>query len=462
MKYEKQIENIIDTQVLVIGGGPAGSAAAIAAARGGAKALLIERAGILGGMATSGLVGPFMTCYNSHGTKQIIKGLFEEMVTRAEDLGGAIHPSKVDAYSPYTSFIGFAHKHVTPFNSDILQVVLDDMACSAGVEVLCYTQFIDCFMEDERIAGVVVANKSGLSAIRAQVVIDATGDADVAVCAGVKTVFGDVEAGYVQPVTLFFEVDGIDTDRLRTAAKRIEAKPQETRDGLFKFPIGALAEYVGRARENGDWNLIKSDCNIYQTNKTGRYKVNTTRVVDVDATDAQRLTSAHIDAKKQALEILYCMKKYIPGCENAELVQLAGAMGVRETRHIDGKYTLAMEDVVSGRRFEDDIALCGYVLDIHPNKKDCTDGGSMLVDDYYGIPYRTLLPNGCTNLLVTGRCISATSRAASTLRIMPCCMALGEAAGTAGALAVKDDLLPQQVDADKLRAALIAQNAVVD
>ena len=220
MNYTCNIEKIMDVDVLVIGGGPAGFGAAVAAGRNGAKTMLVERFGMLGGMSTTGLVGPIMCSFDNDAEEQLSKGVFDELCLRAEAKGGAIHPSKVAPFTPYTSYYRRGHNNVTPFLSHVWARVMDEMATEAGVELLFYTQFVDCIMDGSRIDTVILVNKSGMIGVRPKICIDCSGDADVAVKAGVETWYGDKENNHAaQPTSLFFEVDKIDRDAYIAAGK---------------------------------------------------------------------------------------------------------------------------------------------------------------------------------------------------------------------------------------------------
>ena len=196
-------------QVTVVGGGPAGVCAAIAAARNGAKTLLIESGNCLGGMATLGQVNPFMTCYDKDGDNMIIRGLFKEIVDRLVARGAAIDPGQVPAGSAFTSYIVVGHNHVTPFDAETLKVVLDEMCCEAGVQVLFHSTFVPPVMEENRLTGLVIMTKGGLKLVKSDIVIDCTGDADVAYRSGVPCEMGDEASGRIQPVTMFFRIDMI-------------------------------------------------------------------------------------------------------------------------------------------------------------------------------------------------------------------------------------------------------------
>lgn len=452
MKYSCEFKKVYQTDVLVVGGGPAGFGAAVAAARNGAKTMLIEQTGVLGGMATVGLVGPFMTCFDNDASEQIVKGIFDELCFRAEAKGGAIHPSKIKGMCSYNSYYLGSHEHVTPYQSEILAVVMDEMVTEAGVQVLFETRLADVLSDGDKIAHAVVLMKEGLAAIEAKCFIDCTGDADLSVKAGVPTWYGDRQTGIAQPTSLFFEVDHVDKEAYI-------ADLEANKSRLDNHMGNCYAWTVEEAKKNGDWTLDKNELGMYEQNVPGRWKVNTTRMAFVDSTNTEQVTSAMMEGRRQVQQVMAFMRKYIPGCENVQLVQVATMLGVRESRHIVGKYELTADDVLNRKIFEDAICTFGYALDKHNS-----EGGGVtwtLVDKYYTIPYRSLLPEKCGNLLVAGRCICGSSEAAASYRVMPACVATGQAAGTAAALAVKSGLTPENVSVDLLRKTLKEQGAVI-
>jgi len=422
--YQKEILVIGSYDVVVLGGGPAGVCAAIEAARNGAKTLLVEATGMLGGMATSGMVGPFMTNYDREGNRPVVGGLFREIVERLSQRQAAYLPENIENGSIYTSFIVNYHRHVTPFDSFQLQLLLDDMTKEAGVEVLLYTRFADVLCENGRIRGVVVAALEGLRCIEGRLFIDCTGNADVAAVSGVETWKGEEETGIPQPGTLMFEVDcAVD--------EQITARP--------KRPI-----------------------KVYRTPVAGRYKVNHEHVYSVDAADSRSMTDAHQQARKQVLSSWEELHNNTPGFSNASICSVAPVLGVRESRHIKGRYTITIEDVSSGVKYPDRIAVYGFGMDVHSRTPEMHGNFKIQVAEAYYVPYRSMLPVGCENLLVAGKTISCASQAAGGLRCMPCAMAMGQAAGAASALAVKQDLLPGQVDVAQLQALLLDHGAILD
>lgn len=454
MIYQKNVTNEFTADVIVAGGGPAGFAAAVAAARAGRNTLLLERNAMLGGMATAGLVGPFMTCYDNDSTQQIVKGIFDELCLRAEQRGGAIHPAKVPGLSSYSSYLVDSHCHVTPFLSEVMAVVMEEMALEAGVKLLYNTQVADCILENNTIQRVILCKKEGLSAARASLYIDCTGDADLAYFAGVPTVTGDAETGIMQPCTLFFEVGNIDRDAFVGELERRKAA------GELGIPAKSCWHWsIEEGRRTGEWCIDRDEIGNYEQSTPGRFKINCTRIAHIDSTNTEDVTRALIEGRKQVQELADFMRKHLPGCQNMQILQVASSLGVRESRHIRGKYTLTVEDIMSRKHFPDAICTFGYAVDVH----NSTGGGVTFqcVNGYYTIPYRCLLPEGCDNLLVAGRPISGTSEAAASYRVMPACIATGEAAGTAAAIALRDGVAPGSVNITALTETLKANGAVI-
>ena len=439
--------------VVVVGGGPAGVCAAIAAARQGVKVLVVERGNCLGGMATQGVVGPFMTCFDKSGERQVVLGLFEEIVGRLVACGGAIHPKGVRAGTPYSAWIDRGHDHVTPFDPDKLKFVLDDLCAEAGVEVLYHADFVRPLMNGDCVTGVELLTRAGLQTIAAKVVVDATGDGDVAFCAGASCVLGDPKrGGAMQPATTFFRIAGL--------PRAVLEDDYRAHGGSMENRL--LSWYVREAVKAGEWHIPRKHVNLYLGVRDDEWFVNVSRLNGVDATDPKSLAKAEAEGRRQVREVLTLLRKHLPGGENIRLASLASTLGVRESRHVLGDVVLDKDDILEGRVPDDTIACCAYAIDLHGGKGE-TGTLFLTVKDgeFYGIPYRALVPRKVENLLVAGRCISATSMAAASLRVMPSAMATGEAAGMAAALAVRDGVSPRRVDVAQLRDALQRARAFV-
>lgn len=406
--------------VLVCGGGPGGICAAVSAARNGADTLLVERYGFLGGMATAGLVFPFMTRFA--GKEQIIDGVFQEIIERLDAKGGYGGPEK-----PYQ------------FDLETLKIVADEICVESGVRLLFHTSVSGVKVANGRIEEAAIHNKSGEQSVKARFYIDGTGDADIAFLSGAPCEKGRVSDGLAQPMTLNFRMANVDVSRM---------PDRKTLDELYL-----------KARSEGRIDCPRNDVLLFPAMRTGEIHFNTTRIVRADGTNAEDLTKAEIDSRKQVMQLVTWAKSDVPGFENAYLQMTGVQIGIRETRRIVGEYVLTAEDLLSARKFDDCIARGSYPVDIH----DPDGGGTVLKHltpgESYDIPYRSLVPKAIDNLLIAGRPISATHEAHSAIRVIPIAAAIGEAAGTAAALCVKNATTPRELDPGELRRVLLAQGA---
>ncbi|ACQ80123.1 fumarate reductase/succinate dehydrogenase flavoprotein domain protein [Beutenbergia cavernae DSM 12333] len=448
-EFADQLNAYPPTGVLVVGAGPSGLSAALSAARNGAQVRVVERFGFVGGNLTAGLVGPCMTSFSLDGRTQLVRGIFDEFVRRMEAEGGAVHPSRVRSGTDFAGFMGFGHERVTPFDPESAKAVALEMLQEAGVELLLHTFVADVVTDGRRIRGVVVANKDGLGYLPADVVVDCTGDGDVAARAGAEVAYGRDGDGAVQPMTLFFRVRNVDD---RAVEEYARAHPEDL------FPFQSIVE---RARAEGRFPIPRRGIQLFRTPEPGVWRINTTRVLGRDGTSAADLTAAEIEARGQVRALLEFFRTDVPGLERAELLDTAATIGVRETRRVVGEYTLTLEDLIAGRHFDDVVAVAGYPVDIHsPVSGDGPfDDGIPATANVYEIPFRSLVPRDLDNVLVSGRCLSATHEALAAVRVMPPCFAMGEAAGLAAAWARQDGTTVHDVDVTRLQRRLVEQGA---
>ena len=448
LQYTTELHTASESDVLVVGGGPAGIGAAVAAARAGARTVLVERYGSLGGNLTAGLVGPCMTSFSLDGRTQLIRGVFDEFVRRMEAMGQALHPSRTSAADAYAGFIEYGHDKVTPFEPEAAKTVAMQMCLEAGVELALHSFVCDSLVTDGQVAGVVPAEKDGLRARRAAVVVDCSADGDVAARAGAVTEYGRASDGLVQPMTLFFRVSGIDDAEVE---RYVRAHPEDFRP---------FASIVAEARAAGRFPAPRMGVGMYKTLRPGVWRINTTRILGRDGTRSADLTAAEIEGREQMLKLIEFFRAELPGFRDCELLDTAATVGVRETRRVIGEYVLTLEDLQTGRHFHDVVAMCAYPVDIHDPAG--SGGGS---DEKWGtanayeIPYRSLVPRDLDQLLVAGRCASATHEAMAAIRVMPPAFAMGQAAGTAAALAVAGGVAPRAVDVAALQERLLADGA---
>lgn len=440
--------------VIVAGGGPAGFAAALGAARNGAKVLLIERAAFLGGTATTAMMAVFGTPYEH------AQGISREVFDRLISIGAA------------------APGPLVPFDPEAFRTVALEMVDEAGVNLLLYSWVVDVIREGDVVKGVVVENKSGRQALLADVIIDTTGDADIAAKAGAPFVKGRESDGRMRPITLLFRLGHIDVPKLMDY---VTSHPEQFSPDPAKHIVDVegknvrLYGFFDLVEEGRKSGVLPEETHYLRLEALDPVKgtafVNSTRVYNVDGTNAWDLTRAELEARRQVIKIMKFIRASIPGCEKSYVIETAPGLGVRETRRIRGGYILTEDDIVQERPFPDSVAQDAQreVPYQQVHSPDGNEGGRTDVAEremlsplfIYAIPYRCLVPNDVEGLLVAGRCISVTHEADGFTRNMPACMSTGQAVGTAAALASRLGLAPRQLDVAKIQDAMLAQGAKI-
>lgn len=444
--------------IIVVGGGISGAMAAIGAGRDGANVLLVEQHGFLGGMLTAAGVGPMMTFHA--GDKQIVRGVTGELIDRLKAKGkspGHLYDTTTYTYS------------LTPFDAEAMKHELDLMCREAGVTVLFHTMLAGVNVSDDVIESVDVCNKAGLTNLRGKVYIDATGDADMAVWAGVPCDKGRPEDGKNQPATLKFRMAHVDTQKIRDYIQNnVEDFPSLTDPSVIdkgeRLCVGGFCSLVKAARGKGEFTLDRPTVLMFETNTPGEFIINTSRIFGVDSTDPESLSNAEMIGRDQAAELELFLKKWVPGFEKASMVSSGPNIGIRSSRQIKGVYTLTAEDVLAFKKFDDAITYCGYPIDIHPIAGETpVNYASRFRDgDYYSIPYRCLVNETISNLVVVGRCISADFEAQGAIRTTPTMGAVGHAGGIAASLAARNDVPAKDVKIESLRDGLKEQGAFIE
>ena len=453
IEENKEIEVISCPDVLVIGGGPAGIGAAIAAARMGVNTMLIERYGFVGGNLTVAMVNPIFTFHDING-RQIINGIAQELIEKLQNIGGSLG---------HVTDLTFDNASMTPFDPELCKYVLLQMLEEAGVHLLLHSLFVDTIVENNVIKYVIIENKSGRQAICPKYVIDCSADADVVYHTGIKCLESDENDGALQPASLYFRIGGTDTLKLKEKKKknRLLLKDSPTNkeiDSQKAIAFLGLNNLVENAISSGLLdNEVAPRILMYEL-PNGQFSVNTTRLQNVNGTDVKDLTRAEINLRKQVIQVFNFIRNNISGFENSYIIDSGIQVGIRETRRIIGEYVLTEDDVLKGKSFYDGIACGTFAIDIHPphGKKQIFTGSGRAV---YEIPYRCLLPKGLENVLVAGRCISVNHIALGSIRVMATCIAIGQGAGTAAAMSsINNNGKLRDINIDELRAKLISVN----
>ncbi len=433
----------LNCDVLVVGGGVTGVAAATAAARSGAKTILLEQRPFVGGNATTGL------CLHNYITKfnrQVVFGIAQEIVDRLIKMGGAV------GHIPFGGFVSA----VTPVDGELFRIMSTAMLAEAGVEILYGANLIGADASAGTVTSAQVALKGGIHTVRAKSFVDSSGDADLATFAGAAVRKGEKNTGRMQPVSMILHFHGVDTVRI-SESFGVEKMAMASRpDHPEPFPVyfnGSFSRWNEQLISEGvfsnrDRHVFFNTCWPNQIN------VNTSAVVNVDGTDSLSLSRATVALTAQCARIGEFLKKNVGGFEGSYYVP-AALPGVRETRNIDGHYEITGEDALAGRKFDDTIGQLCFPIDIHTPEDSQAIFEPIGDDGAMDIPYRALLPKELKNVIVAGRCISATHHAHGATRNMAPCLVMGEAAGVAAAMGAKDGTALPDLNVKKLQRELL-------
>lgn len=450
MQYSKNIEIREKYDLVVCGGGFSGFAAAYSAARESLNVILIERTGSLGGVGTNGLVNHILgeRYLDGKEVKTCVGGLFAQMEKELLKMDGATDIKDIDMELPPQGwYAGLGIGLI--FDKEKMKLLLEEMLLRVGVKILYMTDIVDVFKNENEIKGVIVHNKSGLYGIEGKYFVDATGDADICTMAGLKTRKGDDEGG-MAAASLEMHLENVDWEELTEYMR-------STKDVRFRTLINEL-------KEKGIWKFPYEIFISVMLTKKDTFMINTIRQVGIDGTSADSLSCGIIDGRRENFELFEIAKKHFPGFRNARVRDIAPVIGIRETNRILGEYTLTVEDLITGKDFSDSIALSGYGWDM-PNPKKPSDQPFHAVvrkSPITQIPYGSLLPQGINNLITVGRCISVEREVLGPVRVMGPCIAMGEAAGIATALAFEENKSYNKVDTNALREKIVANGGFVD
>ncbi len=420
MQIPFEIQKSLKADVVIAGGGVAGIAAAVSAARSGADTLLIEAGPYLGGTATAGLVGPFMSCLDPDGHIPLIRGFFEEFCERMIADGGAIPWRDCPGGDSRSGYRTAGHIGVTPFEPECFKRTADRLCREAGVRLLCHTLLVGAEVKDRKIAAVYTADGEAFTRIEGHTFIDCTGSAVLAHKAGASVFRGD-ENGFVQTASLFFRIDNVD----EAALDAYMSEHTDARSRNFMDEIEA-------GRQDGSFPCGTSKLRIFK-NPDDSWTVNMAQHdEDFDELDAAEVTMAEILQREQIVKIVAFLRKAVPPLKNIRLVSTASCLGIRESRRMMGRTLFCAGDLLGGRMFDDRIAVCANSIDVHQKVGNTYRA---YTGSRYSIPMGALISRDLDNLLAAGKCLSADSLAFSAVRVMPPCFAMGEAAGICAALA---------------------------
>ncbi len=427
---EKYTPIAAEADVIVLGAGPAGFAAAVSAARNGARTMLVERYGFLGGGGTASGASSFDGLHaNVHGEiKRVVRGVVDEVLERIDRYDGLNEPHLVQKRIFAQSYDVSAWK-----------LAADEIALGAGVDLRLHALAVGVAKSNGQIDALLIETRSGRCALRGKIFIDCSGDGNLAAWAGAPYDKGDGK-GFLQPPAMLFRLAGVD-DKVAEASLPGIPKLMEEAKRTGEFDLPRIGNVLRRLKHPGEWRA-----NLTQVTRDGGV---------VDGTDADDLTFAEIEGRRQVRLYWQFLRSKVAGFERSYVVDVGPEIGIRETRRVKGRYTLLADDISSSRSFDDTLGVNGW-----PVEKHAGHGIEWLFPvgrGYNQMPYRCLLPFDVDNLLVAGRCISAEPDAQAAIRVSGPCFVTGQGAGTAAALALKQNVSPAALDTKKLCAQLQAE-----
>ena len=426
----------LQTDILVVGGGAAGVAAAVTAARQGQKVTLIERYGFCGGGAVAGLSGTICGMYEASDNpnappKQVVHGFLDEFVGIMTERGGLTPP------------VRYGKTYTRVHDPLIWRETADQMLRAAGVQVLLHTTVTEALVEGgEKIDGITAYTKQGRLSLRAKLTIDASGDADVAAMAGLPTFMG--QDGKVQNPTMIFRIGGVDTGRFLATY------------GPDSIMGTDITELILRLHNSHEFRLPRAKIFLFPTSRPNELLCNCTRIIGRDGRElnpllVEDITEAEIEGRIQVREYARFFKTYLAGCEDSYVNDTGVQVGVRQSRQIVGRTTLRNEDVTAGTKFRDGIARSPWPIELHSGDKPRL---VWLTDDFYEVPLDCFVPERGEGLLAAGRCLSAQHEAMASARVTAQCFSYGHAIGHAAAIAVREQISPRDVEAAQVREHL--------
>lgn len=453
MKFEKY-------DVVVVGGGPSGVMAAVQSARMGAKTLLIEKGGFLGGSLTLMGVSPMMTFHNPAG-KQVVFGLAQELVDKLIEMGAS--PGHVVDSVTYCST-------VTPFDSEAMKIALETMAVNAGVDLLYHSFLASVETDNQSITKIKICNKAGLIDIESKFFVDATGDGDIAFQAGVLQQKGRASDNAMQPMTMNLKISGVDIEQIRADVLTNPSNYEfdmGLQEGLARvksaerLSLKAFTKTWPKYRDKNQLNIPREFILFFETNEPGTVVCNSSRIQGLDGTNPIDITKAEIEGRRQCYEIFRFLKENAIGFSKSKLISTPYQVGVRETRRTMGDYLLTAKDLMDEKPFIDVIAKGAYPIDIHSPDKVKTETTHLKPDHVYSIPMRSLFTSEMTNLVFSGRSISADNEAFAAIRVTPIAMSIGQASGAIAAVASMNNCAVSKVPYSQVRNGLLEQKAYI-